>query len=131
MLNNLNSDDTIPGSGMSLFNTLLGAWLAIAPFLLSRLDGVQYRPMVYVNDVVVGLAIAAMGFWAMRSESPRPNWIQVVLGAWLVAAPILLTYTGQFNPGWNDMLVGALVFLSSLLVAAQKTVTPRHRSPGM
>ena len=121
-------EDRVPGSGTSLFITILGAWLILSPFLLSRLDGVSLTPVVLWNDIVVGLLIVVTGIWATQSLSLAPNWAHMALGGWLVAAPMLLGY--HFNAGWNDMAVGAIVFLSGLVVMAQKSAAVRPRMPG-
>src|SRR5689334_308025 len=118
-MDSLNNEDRVPGFGASLVNTLLGAFLVISPLAMPYVREAGPQAQVYWNDILCGLAIVITGMWAMRSTSARPNWAQVVLGAWLGMAPIVLQY--HFNAGWNDMVIGAIVCLSGLVVAAQKS----------
>jgi hypothetical protein len=96
-----------------------GAWLLVAPFVLSySTAGAGFR--AYWNDVLVGIAVIAVA--APQIAAPRrlpalPS-VGVVLGTWLAAAPFLLGYAaagGAPHAALNDVLVGALLVLLAVL----------------
>jgi predicted RND superfamily exporter protein len=48
-------------------------------------------------------------FWHNRCASDRANWINVVLGVWLIAAPFVLHYRELPFAAVSDMAVGVVV----------------------
>jgi len=96
-------------------NLLLGLWLIGAPFALG-----------YATDAVpkwnaIGAGLLITTFAAVRlgvpSRSAWMSWVNAALGAWLVAAPILLNY----RPGaafLNDVVTGLAIALFGLRSAA-------------
>lgn len=88
-------------------NIALGAWLAVASFILGYSGIVAAR----WNDIIVGLIILALA-WARAANPSRmtaASWANVVLGLWLIAAPFVLSYAGTVAPLWNDIIVGVAV----------------------
>jgi len=62
-------------ASLSWVNAVLGAWLVVAPFLLPYEGGGSAPAAVLWNDIVVGLAILALGVWSavatQRSDAGR------------------------------------------------------------
>jgi len=112
------------------FNAGIGAWLIIAPFILSY-SGIESAMW---NDIVVGawLLIVA-GLRAVNTTKYEGlSWANVFFGLWLVAAPFVLGYAsfggglaGVYETGavgdvtalnhsgatWNDIVNGVLVII--------------------
>lgn len=84
---------------------VLGIWLIIAPFVLGYIDSAAIT-----NDIVVGIVLAGVALVRLFS-SFRPfwlNWVNIVLGLWLIVAPFVLGYTLAASQ-WNDIVVGIAV----------------------
>jgi hypothetical protein len=84
---------------------ILGAWLAISPCVL----GFTANDCATWNAVIVGVAIAAYSFIEIEMPKPWEEWVNLVLGVWLIVSPLALGY--QAVPAWNAVFVGVLVVL--------------------
>ena len=88
-------------------NALLGVWLIAAPFILA-----YHATLPTFNDVVLGFGVG--GFAIIRMAAPARfraiAWTNLVLGAWIVAAPFVLGYLGNAPAFTNDILTGLAVF---------------------
>lgn len=86
----------------------LGAWLFLAPFFMgyASLSG----PAAW-NSYVLGALVAAFAIAALwQPESPSEEWVNLVLGLWLVIAPFVLGfYATEAVAAWNHFIVGILV----------------------
>src|SRR5690348_7197328 len=114
------ADDTTPArprlaAGPTAALTFLSAvWLAMASIRFYQL----YEQLW--TDVVIGAAIAAVSLArvAKPMETRSLAWVNIVLGAWLVAEPFAWGYNTALGAApvvWNDLAVGlAVVFLSAL-----------------
>lgn len=95
-------------------NALLGAWLALSPWVLGFQD--QMAPMA--NGVVVGLALIAAALGAYFLPRVWEEWTEGVLGLWMVASPWVLGFSALHNATVNAVLSGIVVALLSLWVVA-------------
>lgn len=91
---------------------LFGAWLVVSPFLLGT-TGADAM-MVMWNSVIVGVAVVVFAIAVLRKTQVWEEWVLLALGAWLIAAPFLLGYTGIAAAMWNSMIVGFLVGADSV-----------------
>lgn len=89
-------------------NLFLGVWLVTAPTVFDYPE-----PLPRINDAAVGFLIAS--FALASSLVPSLRFVTTVLGAWLVAAPMLLGYHDAPAATVNDIAVGALVLCFSLM----------------
>ncbi|MEN2982872.1 MAG: SPW repeat protein [Thermus sp.] len=48
------------------------------------------------------------------------DWVNLVLGVWLILSPWLLGFSGLTNATWNAILVGILVGALALSVARER-----------
>ncbi|GAA3223781.1 hypothetical protein GCM10017691_11120 [Pseudonocardia petroleophila] len=120
-------DEGVAAAVFSALIFLAGVWLVLAPFVLDYPDisgGFDAR----WNDRVVGAAIAVVA--VVRMVSPNRTvgvgLVNVVLGAWLVAAPFLLFYNDDrvaTAATVNDIAVGALVIA---LACASRALSRRR-----
>jgi hypothetical protein len=89
-------------------NTLAGIWLIISPFIVGY--GIT---AARANDIYVGIilgALALIRFLTASDSTTWLSWINVVLGAWLIVSPFILSYT-DVSQIWNDVIVGILAII--------------------
>jgi SPW repeat-containing protein len=92
-------------------NILFGAWLFIAPWLLS------YAPdVISWNDTIAGAALMILA--TLRYIRPFGRfwigWINALIGLWMIATPFVLNceyITAQVN----DMTIGIAVFVAGAI----------------
>jgi hypothetical protein len=88
--------------------------LVIAGFWLN------YRDTGYFDaswsDVVVGVALAVVALVGIAKPNGTASLVltTTALGAWLVAAPFVLSYSNATRARWNDIVVGAVVIALSM-----------------
>lgn len=86
---------------------LLGAWLFAAPFVVDY--GPLSEPAAW-NSYLAGIAVVIASAWALRAPEDWEEWVNIVLGAWLVIAPFVLGfYPGLAAAAWNEVIVGLLI----------------------
>jgi len=115
--------DTRPGgfgSDLSWALLLLGAWVAISPWIWGY-AGVDGAP---ATDAVTGAAVVALALAGVLF--PSLNAVLVLAGLWLVTAPWLVGYGSEDGPvGLSDTLAGlgiAALALASLGAAGRRVV---------
>lgn len=93
--------------GVSGTNLAAGLWLIAAPFVLAY-TGVT---AAIWNDILVGLAVLILAWIRVAKplEHEGASWTNVVLGLWLLIAPVSLGYTATSAALWNDVIVGLFV----------------------
>ena len=98
---------------------LAGAWEVIAPFVLKYTS----TSSAMWDAIIIGLAVVVLGVWAALSSGESTvknlNWVNAVLGAWLIIAPFILSYSHTATAMWNDIVIGVVV----LALAAWAAVT--------
>ncbi|MEO8043864.1 MAG: vitamin K epoxide reductase family protein [Spartobacteria bacterium] len=85
----------------------LGIWLMFSPAVFGTQAGAAD------SDHVVGALITAVAVIVMAEVIRAGRFLNVLLGAWIIAAPWLLSGAGT-TARWNDVLAGAVVILLSL-----------------
>jgi ABC-type uncharacterized transport system permease subunit len=118
---------------------IVGIWTFITPWVL-----VQTAPAATTGTAVaasaagsgvdwsfhlVGLAIAIVGIAAIAARRLWEEWVDVVLGAWLLASPWILKFTDHTALTWNALIMGAVVVILSawVLMAESRPGRPeRH-----
>ena len=94
-----------------------GLWEIIAPFAL----GYSSTTGAMVDAIILGILLLALGIWAALVNSEGTikvlNWINAVLGLWLVIAPFALSYSGVSGATVNDIIVGIVVIILGVWAA--------------
>jgi len=104
---------------------VLGLWIVISPFLLlapAAAGAPALSGIVHWNFYLVGLALAIVGIAALYARRLWEEWIDVVLGLWLLASPWVLKYTDQTMLKWDAVIAGLLV----LILAGWALTSSRH-----
>jgi BON domain/SPW repeat len=102
-------------TGPTWINVLLGLWLIASPWVYGVFGGGV--PAAW-NSIIVGVLIALVAAARLGSEqaSGEPlSWINVVLGAWMIASPFIYGYAqaGPFTA--NSIVVGVIVLFLALV----------------
>jgi hypothetical protein len=106
---------------LSWLVVLLGAWEVIAPFILgySAFAGALW------DAILLGIALIILAGWAALSNQVSTvkwlEWINVVLGVWLIIAPFIIRYTNVGAALWNDIIIGILVVVLAGWAALTRT----------
>lgn len=90
-----------------LVSTALGLWLMLSPSLFKSTG------LAADSNHIVGALITTVAVIVMAEIVRAGRFLNVLFGAWVVAAPWLLSGSG---PGakWNNLIVGVLLILVSI-----------------
>lgn len=113
-------------AGIWLF---VGAWVIDYPFNEPAVDA-------HLQEMIVGVIVFLVAVARfVRPSGTAPDLIVLLAGAWLVAAPFVLSYgdTSKADAArFNNVTVGTLLILlavvSLLLAQAEKQASPNKRS---
>jgi hypothetical protein len=98
-------------------NLVLGFWLAVSPWVLSYAG--ETTPAWNAHAVGVIIAVAALA--ALLAFQKWEEWVNIALGAWLIASPFVLGFTANIAAMSNQLIVGLLVGLLATWVAVTKS----------
>jgi hypothetical protein len=104
-------------------NWILGIWLCISPWALHF----ESQTTLVENAVVVGFLLILVEVVELSSFRPWQEWINVVLGAWLVVSPWVLGST-RFAANADFVIVGVLVLGFALYEIWDVRRHPANRS---
>lgn len=94
-------------------NLVLGLWLIGSPWAL----GFAAQQTVAWNAWAVGAGIAVAALAALIAFQKWEEWVNALLGAWLIASPYVLGFAAQTPLAWNNFIVGALVAVLAIWTA--------------
>lgn len=97
--------DRFTTAWQDVVNLVLGAWLIVSPFALNYADAATPAWNAHLVGVVV-VALAAAAIWAYQVWE---EWINGLLGLWLIVSPWLLNFSTLSNALWNQLVVGVIV----------------------
>ncbi len=99
----------------------VGIWEVIAAFVLN----ISAAPVSFWNSIIVGILLIVLGGWATMAVNPRAartlNWINAVLGLWLIVSPFVLGATALAGPLWSEVIGGILAVVFSAWAALAST----------
>lgn len=87
----------------------LGVWLILGPFYF-RFGTVQS----HANEVLIGFFTMVFSMYRIGHSLERSAWVNylnAVMGAWLVASPFIYGYSGLAGPTTNEIVVGAAMIV--------------------
>jgi hypothetical protein len=84
---------------------VLALWLALSPWLA----GYAHHDAATGNAAFCGLALALASHFEASCCEDSGEWINLALGAWLLAAPFALGFAGANVMALNTIGVGILV----------------------
>jgi hypothetical protein len=105
---------------LSWINFILGLWLIVAGFALSR----AARP-VMAEEIVLGIVIACLAAISATRPSSMVSWLIALAGLWTLIAPAAISYAGMTTSRGNDVLVGIVVLVLGLANALYRYLPVR------
>lgn len=95
-------------------NALLGLWLIISP---SALGYARASTLAVLNDLILGVLVLVSAVWvaAGLTRAVEMAAFGVVCGLWLLIAPFVLGIAQITIVAWNDVIVGLVVIVVSLV----------------
>lgn len=92
-------------SGVDVVNLVLAAFLFLTPWIFGFISDHAAAPNAWASGIVIGgVAIAALTRFAEWEE-----WINLVLGVWVLVSPWVLDFAGQASARWAHVVVGLIV----------------------
>lgn len=104
-----------------------GLWELLSPFAL----GYSALTVAMWNAIIVGAVLVVLGAWAALYKEVKTDrtldWINVILGVWLVVSPFALGYSDTVTAMWNNIIVGvvALVLAGWAAFTYNKELSPQ------
>lgn len=83
----------------------LGLWLAMSPWLLDY----SHHEAATANAAIVGLMLALGSHFEVSFDDLSMEWLNLVAGLWLVAAPFVLGFAALSEVTANSIAVGSFV----------------------
>jgi hypothetical protein len=90
-----------------VFSAALGIWLMFAPSVFGT------HGLAAHNDHLIGPLVATFAVIALGEIGRAVRWLNVLLGAWLIIAPWILS-AGVTASRWNDVVVGSALLVLSI-----------------
>ena len=94
-----------PNQWRDFINLLLGIWVYVSPWVL----GYSAIRIAELNANAVGLVIAVAAIAAIVHFYRWEEWVNILLGAWLIASPWVLPIPADQALMWNQGIAGAIV----------------------
>jgi len=92
---------------------VFGVWLFITPFWMAG-----YASTVSIaawNAYVLGVLVGLFAIVALASPRPWEEWVELVLGIWLLISPFVLAFsTAEPGATLNAVILGVLIIIDSL-----------------
>jgi hypothetical protein len=102
-------------------NLILGVWLFFSPWILAFASpsGNGIAMAASWNAWVLGVAVFVVSLGSSYSNERWPEWINLVLGAWIFLAPWILGFqTVMMRAAWDHWIIGAAVFILAVWSAS-------------
>lgn len=107
-------------------NLALGAWLFVMPFF----GVVPMASPAAVNGFFFGSVIAVISVAALVKEQPWEEWVNGVIGLWLIAAPFVLGFTLGGVAMWSSVIIGLFIVGDALWAAlTTRPADPTNHAP--
>ena len=92
-------------SGVDVVNLILAAFLFLTAWIFGFASDPAAAPNAWVSGILIGIvAIAALTKFAEWEE-----WINLVLGLWVLVSPWVLSFAPQTTARWAYVIVGLVV----------------------
>ena len=89
---------------------IVGIWLISAPWAFGSFgpDSIPIGAAAW-NFLVCGAAVAILGVAALASYRFWEEWVNLLIGVWLIASPWVLQYIQEPLFVWNALICGILL----------------------
>lgn len=100
-------------------NLTLGIWMLASPFVLINPYAPIQFDLVTSHSFLMGLVVALAAGGALLQFNAWEEWLEVVLGAWLVASPFILGFSDMTPVLLNHVVVGVIIVADSISVLSE------------
>ena len=98
-------------------NLLLGLWMLVSTRIIGRDAG----SVAIVTYYVVGVALAAFAIAALTAFRIWEEWVNLILGTWLLVSSWFLGFRAMSAIGLNTLLIAIFVVVCSGLALSEGT----------
>jgi hypothetical protein len=108
----INADQVMNIRASNGLDALAGLWLVVAPFIL----GFAGEQAALWSTVISGLVVGVLAASRSMGEGYQyvwPNWVSLLAGIWLAAAPFVLGFVSTVAV-WNSAILGLIVIAFSI-----------------
>lgn len=100
-------------------NALIGVWVIISPWTVAHVMAAAQYPLgapesAMWNQFAVGAAMVGVASLALNVYAGWEEWINALLGAWLVVSPWALGFDPSSDLGLNAALLGTMILVFSV-----------------
>lgn len=95
---------------------IAGVWLFFSPFWMASYD---VAGAAALNSVGVGVLLVAASCIALARPRPWEEWVNLVLGVWLVVAPFALGFEDAGPATLNHVVIGVIVAGDAMFALAR------------
>lgn len=96
---------------------VFGVWLFVAPFWMGGYGSAG--SIAARNSYVLGVLVFAFGWAALATAKRWEEWVELLLGVWLVASPFVLRFWAEeHGAAWNQLIVGVLIGVDAIWALA-------------
>ena len=98
-------------------NLVLGVWLIVSPFVIGYFASSASSTVTIANDGILGVLLVACSWWIAAAMAAQfgVSGFQALCGIWLIIAPFVLRYRELPVATVNDVAVGIVVLIVSLI----------------
>lgn len=93
-------------------NWLLALWLFVSPWALQFAPGAASDTatnMAAWTAWISAVAVAIMAIAALYKVRQWEEWVNAVVGVWILASPWIMQYSNLKAATWNAVVVGVLI----------------------
>jgi hypothetical protein len=103
-------------------NLILGIWLIVSPFAL----GHSANAVVTANNIIFGGLFVVASAWILAEGAGYAgmNWFQLLCSIWVIVSPFALGYQQLTRAMQNDVIVGVIALIVTLIEAWAFTSKP-------
>jgi hypothetical protein len=103
--------------GLRVAAALLGTVLLFSPWAFQA----EAAGAAAISAWIAGFLLLCVGMGAAANPKPWPEWVNLTVGLWSIAAPRALDFHAS-GVGWSHVAVGSLVAALALLGLRRKLV---------
>ncbi|XSC44835.1 SPW repeat protein [Bradyrhizobium sp. RDT10] len=92
-------------SGVDVINLILAAILVLTPWIFGFASDSAAAPNAWVSGIAIGVVAIA----ALTKFTEWEEWINLVLGLWVLVSPWVLAFAAQTTARWAHVVVGLIV----------------------
>lgn len=104
-----------------VINLVVGAGLFLSPWIV----GFAAETTASWNAWLSGMVIAGLATAALAAYADWEEWLNLIVGVWVAAAPWLLAFHANMTAVWVHLIAGAIV----AVVAAARIWIAHHDHP--